>query len=172
MNRKKRPLMMAFAMVFLQPTLLLRAEATDALELFEKTVRPMLAENCFGCHGESARGGLRLDTQEGILKGGRSGPAIVPGDPDKSLLIIAVKQTGTLKMPLGGSRLTDAQIADISAWIKDGALQPSQMALAQGGTKPDSVREEFFENRIRPLLAQQCFACHTNSKSGGLRLDS
>jgi mono/diheme cytochrome c family protein len=132
MKRIFRTLMGMVPMLLLQPALLLQAQATNPLELFEKSVRPLLAENCFGCHGESARGGLRLDTQEGILKGGRSGPAIVPGDPDKSLLITAVKQTGTLKMPLGGSPLTDAQIADISAWIKDGAPQPSQVAMAPG----------------------------------------
>jgi mono/diheme cytochrome c family protein len=166
-----RILLVLASVLLLQPALLLHGQAGTSLELFETRVRPLMAENCFGCHGESARGGLRLDTQEGILKGGRSGPAIVPGDPDKSLLINAVQQTGTLKMPLGGSRLTDEQIADISAWIKDGASLP-QVASAPAGTKPDSVREEFFENRIRPLFAQQCFACHTNSKSGGLRLDS
>jgi mono/diheme cytochrome c family protein len=172
MKRIFRTLTVLGSVLFLQPALLLQAQAANPLELFEKNVRPLLAENCFGCHGESARGGLRLDTPDGILKGGKSGPAIVPGDPDKSLLVTAVKQTGMLKMPLGGSRLTDAQIADISAWIKDGAPQPSQTAMVAGGAKPDSVREEFFENHIRPLLAQQCFACHTNSKSGGLRLDS
>ena len=56
----------------------------------------------------------------------------------------------------------------LAAWIKDGAVWPE----VQAGTKPESVLSDHFESHIRPVLAQQCFACHTNSKSGGLRLDS
>ena len=66
----------------------------------------MLAANCYDCHTDERSGGLRLDSREAMLKGGRSGPAMVPGDPEKSLLIQAVRQTGEkLKMPKGG-RLT------------------------------------------------------------------
>src|SRR5215212_8110580 len=62
-------------------------------EYFEASVRPVLAANCYDCHAEERMGGLRLDSREGMLKGGRSGPAIVPGDAGKSLLIEAVRQT-------------------------------------------------------------------------------
>src|SRR3954468_20720547 len=75
------------------------AASTD---FFESKVRPLLAAHCIDCHADQRMGGLRGDSREGLLKGGRSGPAIVPGDPDKSLLIAAVRQTGTLKMPKGG----------------------------------------------------------------------
>src|SRR5437588_10510582 len=71
-------------------------------DVFEATIRPILAANCYDCHTDQRMGGLRLDSRDALLKGGRSGPAIVPGDPDKSLLIQAVRQTGTLKMPKGG----------------------------------------------------------------------
>ena len=144
-------------------------------EFFEKNVQPVFAANCLGCHGESASGGLRLDSLEGLLKGGKSGPAVVAGDPDNSLLIVSIRHTGDLKMPLGGERLTEAQIADLTAWVKDGAVwPPTSMAQAgaQAGAKPAAVLTEFFETHVRPVLAQQCFACHTNTKSGGLRLDS
>src|SRR5688572_5331745 len=138
------------------------------IEYFEKSVRPVLTENCASCHGNGAAGGLRLDSREAALEGGKSGPAIVPGDPDKSLLMAAVRHTGATKMPLGGDKLSDAKLQALATWIKDGAAWPE----VQAGTKPESVLSDHFETHIRPVLAQQCFACHTNSKSGGLRLDS
>jgi mono/diheme cytochrome c family protein len=137
-------------------------------EFFEKNVRPVLTESCIGCHGSGAAGGLRLDSRAAALEGGKTGPAVVPGDPDKSLLMAAVRHTGATKMPLGGDKLSDAKIQALAAWIKDGAAWPE----VQAGTKPESVLSDHFESHIRPVLAQQCFACHTNSKSGGLRLDS
>src|SRR6266481_3860912 len=64
----------------------------EAVELFEKTVRPILVEKCQSCHGPTKqRGGLRLDSQAGLLKGGDSGAVVVPGQPDKSLLLRAVR---------------------------------------------------------------------------------
>ena len=146
----------------------LDAQAPSPEEFFSQRVRPVLAENCLACHDATAMGGLRLDSKEGLLKGGKSGPVVVVGDPDKSLLLTAVRQTGALKMPMGGTRLSEAKIADLSEWIKNGAVWVD----AAIGTKPESVLAEHFESRIRPLLAQQCFACHTNTKAGGLRLDS
>ena len=68
-------------------------------EYFENNIRPILANYCFGCHTNSQLGGLRLDTLEGMKKGGQHGPAIVAGDPANSLLIKAVRQTGDIKMP-------------------------------------------------------------------------
>src|SRR6516164_3947171 len=69
-------------------------------ELFERRIRPILTENCFECHGpQKQRGGLRLDSAEALQKGGDNGPVIKPGDPENSLLIQAVRQTGELKMP-------------------------------------------------------------------------
>src|SRR5215210_8645482 len=64
------------------------------LDFFEKKIRPVLAEQCYECHSASAKklkGGLLLDTREGVLKGGDSGPAIVPGKPAKSLLLTTMK---------------------------------------------------------------------------------
>ncbi len=79
------------------------AHAADERDQFEMKIRPLLAKNCWGCHGQSAMGGLRLDSRETILKGGQSGPAAVPGKPEESLLIAAVAHTHQrLKMPPGG----------------------------------------------------------------------
>ncbi len=88
-------------------------------------VRPVLADKCLGCHAGGKMGGLQLDTREHALAGGKSGPAIVAGDPDKSLLIQAIRQThATLKMPPGG-KLPDEQVNDIANWIKGGAVWPA-----------------------------------------------
>ena len=85
------------------------APTTEQKEYFENKIRPLLAQNCFACHTNSQMGGLRLDSREGLLKGGESGPAVVAGDADKSLLITVVRQTTELKMPKNG-HLTDEQI--------------------------------------------------------------
>ena len=92
---------------------------------FESKVRPVLATQCYSCHTSSALGGLRVDSKEALLKGGKSGPAIIPGDPDKSLLIAAVRQTGALKMPMGG-KLEAKQVDDLVAWVKSGAVWPAE----------------------------------------------
>src|SRR3954466_192518 len=81
---------------------LARAQKPDA-DLFEKKVRPLLLARCVKCHGaEKVKGRLRLDSGEGGARGGESGPVVVPGKPDESLLIQAVRQAGELKMPPGG----------------------------------------------------------------------
>ena len=98
--------------------------AAQAEEFFETKIRPVLATNCFVCHTDAQSGGLRVDSRESLLKGGTSGPAFVPGDPDKSLLIQAVRQTGELKMPKGG-HLKKAEIDDLSEWVKIGAPWPA-----------------------------------------------
>ena len=117
-----------------------------APDFFENRVRPVLASNCYTCHADSAMGGLRLDSREAILKGGGHGPAIVPGDPDKSLLIHAVRQDQSLKMPLGGGKLTDAEIADLAAWIKAGAVWPAnaKAAPARGKYAISPERKKFW----------------------------
>ena len=75
----------------------------DKAEQFETKIRPLLARNCFACHTQAKLGGLTLDTREGLLKGGKSGPAVVPGDPEKSLLFQAISHTHpSLKMPPNG----------------------------------------------------------------------
>ena len=103
------------------------AQTTSDVEFFEKKIRPVLAERCYGCHSASATnvmGGLVLDTREGIRKGGASGqPSVSPKQPDKSLLLAAIKRTGALKMP-PGKPLTDDVIADFEQWFGSGAEDP------------------------------------------------
>src|SRR5947209_16997736 len=86
-------------------------------QFFETRIRPVLANNCYACHTDSKLGGLRVDSRVGLLTGGGSGPAIVPGRPDESLLIRAVSHVDpNLKMPQGGTKLKDNQIADLRYW--------------------------------------------------------
>jgi hypothetical protein len=92
-------------------------------DFFENKVRPVLAENCYDCHTAAEMGGLRVDSRERLLQGGKSGPAVMPGDPDKSLLIQAVRQTGDLKMPKGG-KLKPAEVQALTDWVKMGAPWP------------------------------------------------
>ena len=103
-------------------------EAVESLEskatFFEEHVLSVIAFKCFTCHTNTKMGGLQLDTLEGMLTGGNSGPAIVPGDPDGSLLVTAIKRTGPLQMPKNGSMLSPNEIADIVKWVEDGAYWP------------------------------------------------
>src|SRR5262249_33005965 len=94
-------------------------------QFFETKIRPILAENCWKCHGpEKHKAELRLDSRSAMMTGGESGPAIVPGHPEKSLLLKALGyQDPDLKMPPTG-KLTAQQIADVTAWVKAGAPWP------------------------------------------------
>ncbi len=111
--------------------LLLAQPVAASADFFELKVRPVLANNCNSCHGASAMSGLRLDSREGLLKGGNRGTALVPGDPDNSLLMKAIRQGDALKMPMGG-KLADNEIEDLAAWVKNGAVWPASPAGIAG----------------------------------------
>ncbi len=102
----------------------------EQLEFFEAKIRPILADACYKCHSAEAgksKGDLFLDSRAGLLKGGAGGPAIVAGDPDKSLLIEAVRYTDEdLQMPPknDGGKLAPEQIALLEQWVKMGAPDP------------------------------------------------
>ena len=100
---------------------------TSDLEFFEKKVRPLLVERCHSCHSTKAkrvRAGLLLDSRAGLLKGGDSGPAVVPGAPDKSLLLKAVGYGDpVMQMPPSG-KLPDREVAVLTEWVRRGAVFP------------------------------------------------
>jgi hypothetical protein len=112
----------------------------EQIEFFEKQVRPLLADNCFKCHGaKQQKGGLRLDHISTLLAGGDSGPAIVPGKPDESLLVEAVRYQ-SLEMPPDG-KLSDDQINSLTRWIEAGAPWPSsEPAPTAGGAISEDDR--------------------------------
>lgn len=111
-------------------------------EFFEKEIRPLLAGNCYACHSEQnglSKGGLTLDGKAGWQTGGDSGPALVPGDPDASLVIEAVRyENPDLQMPPSG-KLTDGEIAALEQWVRMGAPDPRRGAAAREGEKPSHL---------------------------------
>jgi mono/diheme cytochrome c family protein len=115
------------------------APPPEKVDFFETSVRPIFAEHCYQCHSQSAeklKGGLRLDSPEDILKGGKSGPAIVPGHTEQSRLIKAVRYTDAhLKMPPEGKRLSAAQVSSLETWVEMGAPLPAP------GPRQASLRE-------------------------------
>jgi hypothetical protein len=119
------------------------ADSSAGLELFEKEIRPLLLDKCIDCHGEKKqKGGLRLDSRQGWLTGGDSGPAIVPGKPEESNLFKAVEyEARDFKMPPKG-KLPSQSIDAVARWIRLGASDPRTAAkeVAAGPTSP-SVAE-------------------------------
>ena len=103
------------------------ASASD-LEFFEKRIRPIFSHHCYSCHSEAegkVKGGLQLDWKGGWEKGGASGPAIVPGNPEGSLLIKAVRYGDPdLQMPPKGERLSEEQVKALTQWVAMGAPDP------------------------------------------------
>ena len=99
-----------------------------ARELFENKIRPVLMEKCSPCHvGERPQGGLRLDFRGGWETGGKSGPAVVRGDPDHSPLMRAIRHQGPgMPMPLGKDQLAPEVIAAFEQWVRMGAPDPRE----------------------------------------------
>ncbi len=105
------------------------AQADDAHDPFEKSVRPVLLGTCFKCHGgQKVSGGLRVDSLEALLKGGDSGPAIVPGKPDQSLLAKAIRRYEDVSAMPPGMALPAPQVEAIVEWIAAGAVWPPTTA--------------------------------------------
>jgi len=99
--------------------------SNPGIELFEKKIRPVLVKHCYGCHSARAKevqGELLLDSRAGIRRGGASGPAVVPGKPEESLILGALKHE-TFEMP-PDRRLPDRVVADFRRWIELGAPDP------------------------------------------------
>ena len=105
------------------------ASAAEETTLFETKIRPVLVEHCYSCHSAEAKkikGGLLLDTREGIRRGGDTGHAVVPGDTEKSLLIKAIRyEDPDLEMP-PKKKLSAEVIADFEKWVASGATDPRE----------------------------------------------
>jgi mono/diheme cytochrome c family protein len=133
-----------------RPTANAAKSAVGEFEFFEKSIRPLLVDHCYECHSAGeVNGGLALDTRDALLKGGDSGPAIVAGDPNKSLLIEAVRyKNPDLQMP-PKNRLTPAEIEALEKWVSLGAPDPrraadvnNENAKADLGTAPTGMSIE------------------------------
>jgi hypothetical protein len=124
----------------------------EQVEFFEKKVRPVLVSSCFPCHSADTKrsGGLLLDSRAAMLKGGDKGPAIVPGDPAKSLLVKAINYDDRPKMPKRG-KLPDEQIADLTAWVKMGAPWPDDKNTTVVTPKPFDLEERKKHWSMQPV---------------------
>jgi cytochrome c553 len=108
-----------------------QAQIADARreEFFEKRIRPLLAEHCTSCHGaKKQQAGLRLDRRDAVTHGADGEPVIVPGHPEKSTLLRAVRQDGDVKMPPKG-KLPAQAVEDLATWIKQGAYWPEERGI-------------------------------------------
>ncbi len=115
------------------------AGASDDIDFFERKIRPVLIKHCFECHGgeeKAIQGGLRLDDPASMVRGGDSGAAVMPGDPQRSLILAAIRYDG-FEMPPSGP-LEERVIADFESWIARGAADPRQ-ASAIGSPKQTSI---------------------------------
>jgi mono/diheme cytochrome c family protein len=133
--------------VGLSPTM---AADRDENSLFESRVRPVLNARCVKCHGAAKQeSGLRLDSGSFAKKGGDRGPAIVPGEPDHSLLIQAVRRTGDLKMPPDDTLRPD-EVAGLVEWVRQGAQWPAESVKSSIRTGPILSEDRQFWS-FRPL---------------------
>ena len=138
---------------------------TEQVEFFETKVRPVLAERCYKCHShqsEKLKGGLFLDSQEGLMKGGEAGPVITPGTLEKSKLIEAINyENPDLQMPPKG-KLPKEQIAALTEWVKMGAPWPIEIKTNLGGSAAAKFdleqrkRDHWAWQRIKPQPVPAC----------------
>jgi len=143
------------------------SQAADPVD-FKRQVRPILEVYCLKCHGpEKPKGDLRLVTRADAIKGGDSGPSLVPGDPAKSPLYT----TTTLPedhddvMPPKGEKLSKSQQETLKTWIEQGAIWPDDLKLAQK-EKVD------FAKQVAPIFEVHCVSCHREGYAKGkLRMD-
>lgn len=135
------------------------AEDGWAFDHFESKIRPVLIEHCYECHSiESgkAKGGLRLDDREAVLRGGDSGPALLPGKPEESLLLAAIRHSDPdLEMPPRKERLSETILMDFEQWIRDGAVDPRESSNGKGGKTGDDFESRRLHWSFRPVAAPE-----------------
>jgi len=141
--------MVTTAVAVATPSRLVLAETPEKIAYFESKVRPLLLAQCIECHGEKQqKGGLRLDSRAAWLKGGELGPAIVPGKPDESLLIKAVRyQDKDLKMP-PKKALLPKEVEILVEWVRQGAVDPRKDSVGAVASPINAEWEAAFQKRL------------------------
>mgnify|MGYP003342848271 FL=1 len=131
--------------------------STTEFDFFERRIRPVLAQQCYECHSASSKSfkaGLRVDTRDGLRLGGKSGePAVVPGEPERSVLLKAIRHTSAdLQMP-PKKKLSAQQVADFEAWIRSGAPDPRAGEVQSSKEKGKSAKAHwaFVPPKDQPL---------------------
>ncbi len=155
---------------------------------FSKQVAPILAKNCLGCHDDTARGRLRLDTFAGMRQGGMSGQLLVPGNAQRSLLMAKLVLPGQQRMPRGRAPLAQNDLKTIADWINQGARYDQQdptILLSDLGkektmkkpkikvAKPDGTETVSFKKDIAPMFVKFCYRCHSgNNPDSGFSVET
>ena len=139
------PVKVATAGTLVTPPPAVPAAAIDAKispeeeKFFETQIRPLLTKNCFACHTNLSSGGLRLDSREAMLKGGKDGAVVVPGHPESSMLVSALHYGPKLQMP-PVAQLKTEEIASVERWIQDGAKWPASSPVVSTPKVTDEQR--------------------------------
>lgn len=148
---------------------------SPSIPQFGRDIVPIFEQSCKPCHVDASMGKLRLDSEAALLRGGASGPAIVPGHSNDSLLIKRLLGLNdSPRMPMGGQPLSSAQMQTLRQWIDGGHFsaqsdQPVQTVQTATTVAGSSV----FAKEVRPILAARCYSCHgPETQQNGLRLDS
>jgi len=134
------------------------AEVTDEQkQFFDTKIKPLLTDKCYKCHSVESgknKGGLLLDSHEASVKGGDTGPAVVPGDVSKSLLITAISyKDKDLQMPPKGEKLSDAQIADLTKWVEMGAPDTREAVKGKLSGLTDKARQHWaYQPVVKPAI--------------------
>jgi hypothetical protein len=129
--------------------------APERLEFFEKRIRPLLVDRCYECHSAAsgqAQGGLQLDTREALLRGGVSGPTVVPGELARSPLIATLAAADKPLRRVAGHRLADGQLADIATWVLLGAPDPRTAKPETRNSKPETPPHWSFQPLTTPAV--------------------
>mgnify|MGYP001065376982 CR=1 FL=1 len=159
-----RRLAICCALPFVLRAIPARGDDTAAIAHFEKSIRPLIVEKCQSCHGEKqAKASLRLTDRDSLLKGGDSGPAVVPNDPRESLLVQAVRYLDEPKMP-PKQKLSDGEIAAIERWVASGAPWPSSKSATRShvGFEPTSEQRNWWAFQpIREAIPPAVDAAHS-----------
>lgn len=147
---------------------------------FERDVLPVFKQSCAPCHITSMLGGLRLDSEDAVLRGGQHGPAVSPGNSNDSLLVKRILGlTEAPRMPMGGPPLPQAEVELIRSWIDQNNFSRHEKAIPQADSKAaiatgsPQAGSAMFAKQVRPVFAARCYSCHgPEIQQNGLRLDS
>jgi mono/diheme cytochrome c family protein len=169
-----------------------KEQGSDKSTGFISQVAPIFVKHCLECHGKEAKGGLRLDTFASMERGGKSGPLLVIGDAENSLLMARLTAAGEARMPKGGEPLSEAECLKIAEWITHGAKfdgddphkpfdklsatvdRPRPKLLVKiAVAKPTGNETVSFTKDIAPFMVERCLRCHGgNDPKGGLSLET